>query len=163
VEALIAEGEHERLEFKQTLLWDVQLGRPNKKLEEVVVKTIAAFANREGGTLLIGVRDDGTAIGLNEDYACVGGNKDRMELHLTDVLNKHFSQGFRAARVKVSFPMLAGESICRIDIQRSRTPVYVTVGDRNGNMAERFFVRSGNSSQELPPSQIASYVQEHVA
>jgi very-short-patch-repair endonuclease len=161
VEQLIAEGESERLEFKQTLQWDVNLRRPNKNLEEVAVKTIAGFANRDGGTLLVGVHDDGTVAGLQEDYACLGGNKDKMELHLTNILNKHFSQTFRAVRVTVTFPAVGAQSVCRIDVQRSRTPVYVTIRDRNGNMAERFFVRSGNSTQELPPSQIASYVKEH--
>src|SRR5205807_6775168 len=99
IEELIAQGESEHLEFKQTFQWDVQLGQPNKKLEEVAVKTIAAFANRDGGTLVFGVHDSGAIAGLEADLACFGGSKDRLELHMTNVLNKHFSQAFRAARV----------------------------------------------------------------
>ncbi|MGA9347185.1 MAG: helix-turn-helix domain-containing protein [Anaerolineae bacterium] len=50
---LIAQGEGQRLEFKRSLA----------ELEDAVC-TIAAFANAEGGTLLFGVRADGTAVGV---------------------------------------------------------------------------------------------------
>ena len=41
-----------------------------KPLETAVLKTIAAFLNsRDGGTLLIGVADDGTVHGLDSDYS----------------------------------------------------------------------------------------------
>ena len=41
-----------------------------KVLEGAVLKTVAAFLNSyDGGTLLIGVADDGTVHGLDADYA----------------------------------------------------------------------------------------------
>ena len=55
LEELIAEGESDELEFKSTLRWDIHEGVINKKLEEVAIKTVAAFANSQGGTLLIGI------------------------------------------------------------------------------------------------------------
>lgn len=67
---IITGGEHEQVEFKETLRWDVVLGEQNKKLEDVAVKTLAGFANRSGGTLLIGVADDGAVPGLARDFAC---------------------------------------------------------------------------------------------
>lgn len=55
----------------------------SKKLEEVVIKTLAAFANGQGGTLLIGVDDSGAVLGLDNDYHALGGaNRDKLELHL---------------------------------------------------------------------------------
>jgi len=51
---LIAQGEGHRLEFKRSLA----------ELEDAVC-AIAAFANAEGGTLLFGVRVDGTVIGVS--------------------------------------------------------------------------------------------------
>ena len=161
LEALIAEGEHERLEFKQTLRWDVAQNAVNKRLEDVAIKTIAGFANRAGGTLLIGVHDDGTVTGLARDLDCLGGSLDKFRLHLTALLGKHFSHSFAASRIAVSFPRSGDLVVCRIDVQRARTEVYVTTADRNGTVAERFYVRSGNSTQELPTSQVAAYVSEH--
>ncbi len=159
--ALIAEGEHERLEFKETLRWDVAGAVQNKKLEEVVIKTLAGFANRVGGTLLIGVADDGTIRGLERDYTCLGGNRDRMQLHLTNLVTNHFGQAYRAARIRIGFPEHEGTEVCRIDIDRSPSPVFVTTKDTRDTPAERFFVRSGNSTQELSPSQTAAYIREH--
>ena len=158
---IIARGENEQVEFKETLRWDVVLGEQNKKLEDVAVKTLAGFANRSGGTLLIGVADDGTVPGLARDFACVGGNQDKLELHLTNLLGKHFGSAFQAARIRVSFLQHEGVEVCRVDIERSMTPVFVSTADRNGALMERFFVRSGNSTQELTPRETAAYIGEH--
>lgn len=158
---LVAEGEHETLEFKETLRWDIALETSNKKLEEVVVKTLAGFANRIGGTLLIGVADSGEVRGLERDYACLGGSRDKMQLHLTNLLANHFGQAYRASRIRITFAEHDSVDVCRVDIDRSPTPVFVTTGDARGNPAERFFVRSGNSTQELTLSQVAAYIREH--
>lgn len=158
---LIIEGEHETLEFKETLRWDVVLETANKKLEEVVIKTLAGFANRIGGTLLIGVADSGEVRGLARDYACLGGSRDKMQLHLTNLLTNHFGQAYRASRIRVVFVDYEGEDVCRVDIDRSHSALFVTTSDSKGNPAERFFVRSGNSTQELSPSQSATYIHEH--
>lgn len=111
--------------------------------------------------LLIGVDDSGAAVGLEPDFECLGGNRDKFEVHLTNLLNARFSRAFRATRVRVTFPELDGKMICRLDVQPSRTPVYVSTADQSGMVAERLFVRAGNASQEIPPSQIAAFVREH--
>ena len=55
---LIELGESSILEFKSTFQWDVVKGEQNKALRLSSLKTIAAFLNSQGGTLLIGVEDD---------------------------------------------------------------------------------------------------------
>ena len=57
LEARIAEGENMNLEFKETLPPD------SKKW----AKTVVAFANGSGGTLLIGVSNDGRIVGVPEE------------------------------------------------------------------------------------------------
>lgn len=161
VETLIVRGEGECIEFKQSLRWDVRQGALNTKLEDIVIKTLAAFANRQGGTLLIGVADDGSIPGIAPDLATFGGSADKFELHLTNLLANQFGQAFKAAKISVSFPLVGEMTICRVDIQRSRTPIWVKLADRSGFVTERLFVRSGNSSQELSPSQAAAYEREH--
>ena len=157
LEALIRQGESETLEFKQTLRWDVERHEINRKLEDVAVKTVAGFANQNGGVLLIGVKDDGQVTGLDPDFACLGGDRDKFELHLTNLFVSQFGHAFRASRIAVSFPAVRDRTICRIDVQRSPTQVIVKLGDRNGQTTERFFVRSGNSTQELTLSQMTAY------
>lgn len=158
---LLDQDEHEGLEFKETLRWDVRAEQPNKKLEDVVIKTLAGFSNRLGGTLLIGVSDDGEPLGLERDYGCLGGDRDKLELHLTNLLANHFGHADRASRMKVSFPRHVDVEVCRVDIERGRQPTFVSTADRNGVLAERFFVRTGNSTQELSGSESVRYIREH--
>ncbi len=53
--ALAAAGEGERLEFKKTLT------HPHK-----IARTLVAFANTHGGTVLIGILDNGRAVGVRD-------------------------------------------------------------------------------------------------
>ena len=64
VHALIAQGEGPDLEFKSSFRWDIHQQRANEGLETGVLKTLAAFMNGRGGTLLVGVADDGKVLGL---------------------------------------------------------------------------------------------------
>jgi hypothetical protein len=161
LEEMIAEGEGDELEFKSSLRWDFKEQGPNKKLEEVILKTIAAFANGQGGTLLIGVDDDGKILGLEGDYHALGGaNRDKFELHLRNLLNGNLGMAFVTSKIKVSFPSIGESEICQVDIQPSTKPLVISVKDKNGQSQEKFYVRSGNSSQELSLNEMQAYLSE---
>ena len=68
VEEIVANDEDYSVEFKSTARWDLREDKPNKAMEDAVVKTVAGFLNTDGGTLLIGVDNSGNAIGLDHDY-----------------------------------------------------------------------------------------------
>lgn len=161
LEEMIAEGEDDELEFKSSLRWDFKEQAPNKKLEDVILKTIAAFANRQGGTLLVGVADDGRILGLEGDYHALGGaNRDKFELHLRNILNENFGASFVTSRIALSFPAVEGVEICQVDVRPAKTPVIIKVKDKNGQSQEKFYVRSGNSSQELSLVEMQSYLSD---
>jgi predicted HTH transcriptional regulator len=67
VEVLTTMGEGPTIEFKESFRRDSKTGNVNKELSKVVVKTIAAFLNTNGGSLLIGVADNGAIIGIEAD------------------------------------------------------------------------------------------------
>ena len=161
LEELIAEGESDELEFKSTLRWDLKEGMINKKLEEVILKTVAAFANSQGGTLLIGVADDGNVLGLEPDYHSLGGvDRDKFELHLRNLLNQQFGTGFVTSKVVIKFHEVEEKEVCQIDSAPAAQPVILKVKDKNGQPTEKFFARSGNSSQEIPLSEMNAYIKE---
>ncbi|MDE0155513.1 MAG: hypothetical protein OXS28_07935 [Gammaproteobacteria bacterium] len=60
----------------------------------------------------------------------------------------------------MNFPEIDGYEICRIDIPRGKNPVYLGVKDKNGQKQEKFYVRSGNSSQEVPLTEIHDYIRQ---
>jgi hypothetical protein len=47
------------------------------------MKSLAAFLNTDGGTLLIGVEDNGNILGLEKDLGLVGNSRDKFEQLLT--------------------------------------------------------------------------------
>jgi len=164
IEDLIADGESDELEFKSSLRWDLQEGCVNKALEDVVIKTIAAFGNYDGGTLLIGVRDDGTVLGLEHDYASLkDGDKDAFELHLRGLCKAAFGGPFAATCIKAKFPVIEDREICQVEIQPSPKQIILAVADKNGVKHEKFYVRSGNASTEMSLSEASEYIKERFA
>jgi serine/threonine protein kinase len=79
IERLLASDESARLEFKASLREPVDrnpadkrpVGELRRAIEREVVETLAAFLNTDGGTLIIGMKDDRTIIGLEVDYPWV--------------------------------------------------------------------------------------------
>lgn len=161
LEELIAEGESDELEFKATLRWDLVKAAVNKVLEDVVVKTLAAFSNSHGGTLLIGVADSGEVLGLEPDYQSLGdADRDKFELHLRNLLNQQFGTAFVTGKVSIKFHELGDKEVCQVEAAPAKDPVIVSTKDKNGQTVEKFYARSGNSSQEIPLSEMNAYIKD---
>jgi predicted HTH transcriptional regulator len=61
-----------------------------------VVKTIAAFCNSRGGTLLVGVEDNGDIAGVQDDFPLLKKPEqefDAWELQLRSSVEEHFLDG----------------------------------------------------------------------
>lgn len=156
----IRSGEHGSLEFKSTLRWNVRENKLDKKMEEIILKSISAFNNAAGGKLLIGVNDEGEILGLDDDYKTLKeGSKDNFELHLRNLINTAFGKEFAAVQLSIKFPVIDGKEICEIDIKLGKDPLYCEITDKNGGKSKKFYIRSGNSSQELDIQETASYIK----
>ncbi|MCD6337398.1 MAG: putative DNA binding domain-containing protein, partial [Candidatus Marinimicrobia bacterium] len=59
IHGIIRQGESKNIEYKETLSLDVRKKTKEKYIELSALKTVVAFLNTEGGTLLIGVQDNG--------------------------------------------------------------------------------------------------------
>jgi hypothetical protein len=161
IEELIQEGEGNHLEFKSSLRWSYQEGSVNRKLEEVVLKTIAAFNNTDGGSLIIGVNDRGEVLGLNNDYDSLNGDKDKFELHLFNLIESEYDAGYGSQYIKVSFPSIEEEELCMIEITRGDRPLYTNISDKHGQRNEKFFIRRGNASVEISNhSKVNDYIND---
>ena len=58
------------------------------------------------------------------------------------------------------FPEIDDIEICTVEIKQGLKPLYSEVSDKNGNKSKKFYVRSGNSSQEIDITEVASYVNQ---
>ena len=164
IEDIIAEGEHDGLEFKSSLRWDTTEGKLNTDLEKVVLKTIAAFNNGfgDGGKLILGVDDDRNILGLENDYSTLKGNsRDAFELHLRNLIATEWSIDYSAANISVTFYDVGGQDVCMIDIRKGSKPLFVKIAEKSGAKVEKFYARSGNSSPPVVnPSEITEYISK---
>jgi len=156
---MITAGENNLVEFKTTLRCDIKTGSVNKHLEEMILKTIAAFSNAQGGTLIMGITDEQEIVGLEQDYQTFNnGTKDEFELHIRNLTNNAYGVEFSSNNLDISFPICEDTEICVIEIKPWNKPLYTMVKDSNGVKSEKFYLRNGNSSPELPTSELASYI-----
>jgi type I restriction enzyme R subunit len=156
-EELIAKEETFDVEFKSTARWNLQEERKDKRIEDAVVKTIAGFLNTDGGTLLIGVADDGEIVGLSYDLPLV---KPRSADGLVNWLTTHLIKALTkpaVMRTRARIDHLGDGKICRIDVSSSSIPVVARMSDDN----EKFWVRMNNSTRHLASAEADEYILDH--
>jgi len=150
ISAVLKNGETEIFEFKSSLRWDYREEKVNPILENVIIKTIAAFANAKGGYLIIGVDDDGQVLGLENDYNTFKKQTlDYFELHIRKIINNQFGIAYTQTMLTIEFPKTDGKNICVITINPSNTPRFINLKNKDGVSAEKFYVRVGNASHEI--------------
>lgn len=148
-QALIENGETDIVEFKSTLRFNLFTKKIDKEIEHAVLKTIAAFLNSSGGTLLIGVSDDKTILGLNADGF---KNDDKILLHLTNLVESSMGVVF-SQFINLSVETIEEHRILRIDVKPASVPAYL-----NYKNDEIFYIRSGPSTSQLRVSEIYPYL-----
>ena len=116
---LIEEGEHEHQDFKFAIT-------DSKKIS----RSIAAFANNDGGRLLIGVKDNGSIAGMKGDE----------EYYMID----YAASSYCKPSQKVSYKLynVAGKFVLWVDIQKSDKLVYAI--DESGKWKAYYRYRDEN-------------------
>ena len=155
---LVVNGESNALEFKERARWSYGTDRKGKS-EQIIVKSVAGFMNGEGGSLLIGVADDRTVTGLEEDYATLSnGNRDGFERFLTQLIGDKIS-GPSPALCRISVHEVNGKDVCRIDVAASAKPVFAC--PENSKEFIDFWVRQGNKTEKFHGSELLDYKEIH--
>jgi schlafen family protein/Eco57I restriction-modification methylase len=153
IAALIAKGESNILEFKSSARWDFKQNKQNKAMEDVVVKTVAAMLNTDGGNLLIGVDDNRKVIGLEYDYKLFSkpDKRDAYENFLTTLLLGNFGKG-SSALISITIHELEGKDVAKVAAKPSPRPVFV-----KDDKGEHLYIRAGNSTRLLSTKEALDY------
>lgn len=144
VSSLIAAGEGEMVEFKSSARWDLREGKVSRAVETAIVRAIAGFMNHRGGSLLIGVRDDGMPVGLENDLRTLRRpDRDGFQQFIVGLVETWIGAD-ACVLLHVLFHAVDGKEICRVVVEAAANPVFVR--DEHG---ARYYVRTGNSTRAL--------------
>ena len=146
---LIKKGEHDKLEFKSTLRTNLYTSQFDKKMETASLKTLVAFMNSEGGTLLIGVSDKGEISGIEKDNF---ESLDKFDLHLTNLIKEKIGKEY-LPYINLQPIQINGKSIMKIECKKSDGPVFLKHEGK-----EQFFVRASAASAEVTGSKLIDYI-----
>ncbi len=145
---LIGRGEGTQLDFKECFHIN-RLGQRGGGALKNVLKTAASFANTSGGTVLLGVSNDGALHGLSRDIAASSrGDVDGLELKIRDAIGEKIPVLTTSSAVKIHFDTLRDENedkiVARLEVEAVSGITYFD-GDNRGEV----WVRDGNRCRRL--------------
>ncbi|WP_340112115.1 AlbA family DNA-binding domain-containing protein [Maribellus mangrovi] len=148
---LIEKGENEHVEFKSTIRTNLYTNNPGKEIELAWLKSVVGFCNSNGGTILIGINDEGEVVGIEPDKFA---NDDKCLLHVQSLLRDHVGMEF-TVYIKYKLLEIDEKKVLAVRCTPSPKPVFLS-----SNNKEQFFVRSGPASIELPISKALKYIED---
>ncbi len=151
IDKIANDGESSEVEFKSTLRVNLHTGNKDHRMEMAVLKTIAGFLNTNGGLLTIGIANDGTPLGIDNDAF---ENEDKMSLHLVNLVKSHIGH-IILPYVHMRFEDYNRYRVMIVECSKGKSPVFVKDG-----ATEHFYIRTGPSTTELNPSQIHEYIKQ---
>ncbi len=151
-EIMIEAGESSKVEFKATLRWNLHSRQFDKEVENSSLKTVVAFLNTDGGTLFVGVKDDGDIRGLEIDKF---QNDDKLLLYFGKIINERIGRHY-VDFIQYDLKEVKGVKFLRVDCKPSSTPVFLKFENE-----ESFYIRNGPSSVKLSSSDTVEYSKKH--
>ena len=174
LDTLIAAGESDSTEFKASLhhpyeppqsdLQKVQSAQTPKEirkdLNKAVTKTLAAFLNTTGGTLLIGVDDSGKVLGIEPDFPHLQTGKQHADgwlLSLMQIITNALGPEASSA-IHTSLVRHGNVTAAVVHCQARTSETWHTE-----DHSEHFYIRTSNATRELNGASLLKYIRERWA
>lgn len=125
--------EDDRQEFKSSIVYPA--GSTEADIDKqlaIICRTIAGFMNKDGGTLYIGVSDDGYVRGIQDDYGHLNDgedtrtyreNDDHYLLKITNAICDHLTN-YAGSLVNMEIKSDQGLKYCEITIKKAGRPIW---------------------------------------
>lgn len=170
-------------EYKTSFFVDSN-GYPGKSQMMVIATTLCGFMNAGGGTLWLGIRDDGEVAGIGRDLALLaqqpgtfeirvpgkadvdfryGGGTDGYERKLRRAVEAFLSENALFLIEEIDFPQYKGTTLCRIRVKgcKEGDVVYFNQFDKSSHsVREDIYLRNGNSTISLQGRRRDEYIRE---
>jgi len=136
---------------------DNLIGKPAKnRVLHSAMKTLVAFANSKGGTLFIGINDDGEFVGLDYDYDEIGiASRDELGKKLDDYIKNYIGNSFFGL-VSIQFESIDNKDILIIEVKSSTDEVFLLKDDKSLETSD-FYIRRHSSSVKLTGKELIEY------
>ena len=154
VETLVEAGESPEVEFKATLRTSLHSKAQEERVVWSVLKTITGFLNNNGGTLIIGVMDDGDPVGLQADGFATD---EELVNFLIDLLTERVGAE-HLKQVHPRFEDYDGVRVLVVECWPGQAPAYLK---QDGQ--EILYVRDGTTTVELSGEQTDAYLKKRFA
>jgi len=150
VRAIIREGESQTIEFKESLSLDVKKQTKESYIEQSSLKTIVAFLNTKGGTLLIGVSDDGQICGVGGEIEKFHKTTDKFLLHFKNLMKSKIGEQFYPF-IDNRLVKVDDVNVLLVECKASQTPCFLEGKD--------FYVRTNPATDKLEGPKLVKYVK----
>ncbi len=173
----IKEGENHHIEYKASALWsakftndDIKTHKPQssnlhtygKNISKVIIaKTLAGFLNTDGGTLIIGIKenknnDEDEIIGIEVEYINLKDQcQDGYRRMLVDLIKDYFPADIfnhLNQYLQIRFEKVNDNVICGVTAIRSDQRVFLKLKG-----TDYFYIRTDASTRELHGEEILDY------
>ena len=156
IKSILSRAESQKVEFKSSFRYDYKQKLANTEISSAVIKAIAGFLNTDGGTLILGVDDNGRPVGLEKDYLTLKKKSaDGYEMSIIQAVSEACGADV-CQNLRFSFLLLVGKEVCIVRMRSWSKPVYVELRDQSV-----FHIRTGNSTQGLDTKRAVEYIQSH--
>ena len=147
---MISDGEGPSVEFKSTLRKNLYTNSFDKQMEHSVLKTINAYLNTIGGSLLIGVSDKKEILGLDADQF---DSHDHAHRHLVQLIHDHLGAEFLPF-IRTQIVYLDGKPLMLVECKKGDKESFLKQG-----RDEFFYVRQGSLTKPLSGSELLRYIE----
>lgn len=155
IHSMVNSAESDVLEFKETLSLCLRELQKKSYIELAVLKTIGAFLNTKGGTLLVGVSDDNKALGISAEVdKLYGGSQDKFLLHFQNMLKENIGPSFYSF-IEESIVKVDSIPILRVNVLPASKACFVGKGKD-----EKFYVRRNPATAELAGSEMLDFINQ---
>lgn len=154
INTLVKSGESPEVEFKGTLRTSLHTRELDERITWSVLRTITAFLNNNGGTLIIGVLDDGDPIGYQADGFT---SEEETVACLTDLVTEHIGVE-HLKEVHPRFDDYEGVRVLTIECWAAQAPAYLR-HEGQGVL----YVRDGTTALALSEEQEKEFVEKRFA
>jgi uncharacterized repeat protein (TIGR03833 family) len=179
VETLLKQGENHFVEFKTSAFWSKHLSKENLTQHDsleakqhgkrasvfIIAKAIAGFANADGGTLVIGVKeikgaDNVEVVGIESEFDKIKDRTiDGYRRAIVDEIIQRYLPSFFFHRIndhlQIHFPEIEHKPLCQLNILKSAQEVFLKTQNK-----DMFFARMDASTREIQGEKILQYCKK---